>query len=482
MKNLLSCLIFVCSCFMGCEDFLDQEPGTQVSITEQLSSRIGVEQAFSRVYYDIEALLSSRHILYADVQGGNITFTPRISDQIVTVPGGIENSYHFSDMEEDSDYAGYYEELYIIINQVNVILEYFDEYSFFTDQERSQLQAELLTLRAFAHYLVAIHYAQNYHYTADASHLGIVYNTTTLALGVDFPARLTLSGTYDFIKADLDAALASYTDNTLLSTEPAYAYFNRMSTQALYARIALQMNDWEQARAFSNEVITTSGVVLATTGNYISEWELDEDPVSEVILEFSAPRNSDGNVSSSISEHFIYNSPTNYSDYVASGDLLDLYDTADIRSNMFLEIYLATFSNQEQTAMPYYFTKKFQGNAGTTCIRLSEMYLNRAEANARLNNPGEALADLNTIRERANLAPLTGTEDILNEIFLERRRELAFEGHLLFDILRYKKDVTRDQGCLSQLCNLSYPSHYFILPIPFSSTGLNENIVQNDGY
>ena len=482
MKNLLICLIGICSCFMGCEDFLDQEPGTQVSIKEQLSSKIGVEQAFSGLYYDFEALLSSRNILYADVQGGNITFTPDINDQIVTVPVDIENSYDFSDTEEASDYVGYYEELYVIINQVNVILEYFDEYSFFTGQEKSQLLAELLTLRAFAHYLVAIHYAQNYNYTADASHLGIVYNTTTLVPGADFPARLTLSETYNFIKADLDAALASYTDNTLLSTEPAYAYFNKMSTQALYARIALQMNDWEQARACSNEVITTSGIVLATTGNYVSEWELDEDPISEVILEFSAPRTSNDEISSSISAHFIYNSPTNYEDYVASGDLLDLYDTFDVRSNMFLEIYLPTFANQEEIAMPYYFTKKFQGNAGTTCLRLSEMYLTRAEANARLNNTGEALADLNTIRERANLAPLTSTEDILNEIFLERRRELAFEGHLLFDILRYKKDVTRDQGCLSRLCNLSYPSHYFILPIPFSSTGLNENIIQNDGY
>ena len=338
-------------------------------------------------------------------------------------------------------------------------------------------------MRAFAHYLVAIHYAQNYNYTPGASHLGIVYNTRTLALGVDFPARLTLLETYDFIKADLDAALASFTDNTLLSTEPAYAYFNRISTLALYARIALQMNDWEKARAFSNEVITTSGIALATTGNYVSEWELNEDPVSEVILEFSAPRDvDDGSISSSISEYFIYNSTNNYKDYVASGDLLDLYDTVDIRSNMFLEINLATFSNQETTAMPYYFTKKYQGNAGTTCIRLSEMFLTRAEANARLNNVGEALTDLNTIRERANLAPLTSTENILNEIFLERRRELAFEGHLLFDILRYKKDVTREKGCLSRLCNLTYPSNYFILPIPFSSTGLNENIIQNDGY
>ena len=93
-----------------------------------------------------------------------------------------------------------------------------------------------------------------------------------------------------------------------------------------------------------------------------------------------------------------------------------------------------------------------------------------------------ALQDLNVIRERANLAALTTTDNILEEIFLERRRELAFEGHLLFDIMRNKKNIIRDKGCIGNTCDLSYPSDFMILPIPFSSTGLNENMEQNDGY
>ena len=110
------------------------------------------------------------------------------------------------------------------------------------------------------------------------------------------------------------------------------------------------------------------------------------------------------------------------------------------------------------------------------------MYLIRAEANARLNKPTEALQDLNSIRERANLSALTATANLLEEIFLERRRELAFEGHLFFDIIRFKKDVIRDKGCLANVCNLNYPSNFFILPIPQSSIELNENIQQNEGY
>ncbi|MBC6400934.1 MAG: RagB/SusD family nutrient uptake outer membrane protein [Ekhidna sp.] len=480
MKKYLNYLVGV-FCFCGCGDFLDQEPGAQVSIDEQLSTRIGVEQSIAGVYRDVEELLSERYCLYADLQGGNLTFTPRTREE-VTVPLLIAKSYDFADTEQNSDYAGLYEGLYTIIAQVNIMLERIDLFTFFEDAELRQMQSELLAIRAFSHYLAAIHYAQHYSYTADASHPGIVYNTQTLQLGVDFPARLTLFETYQYLKADLKAALSLQTDASFLSGGSSYAYFNRITIQGLYARMALQMNDWEQALFYANEVISTSGISLTTNENYITEWKWDERAVSEVILEFAAPRNSDGEVSSSKSTHFIYNSLSSYSHYATSGDLLDLYEETDIRSGIFLEVDLPTAAGQEKVELPYFFTWKFQGNTGTINMRLSEMYLIRSEANARLNNISEALADLNIIRERAGLAALVDTSELLEEIFLERRRELAFEGHLLFDIVRFAKDVSRNQGCLSRQCNLNYPSPYFILPIPFSSTGLNDNIIQNKGY
>jgi len=481
MKKTTLYLLVLCITCYACSDFLDQEPDQQISINEQLASKEGVLMALNGIYRDLEALFSSREIIYADVQGGNISFTPATNDKFIETPSDIEKSYAFSDREDESDYANYYKELYDIINQANLILSKSDGFSFFTLDEQNQLQAELLSIRAFAHYQIAIHYAQPYHFTTDASHLGVVYNRKMLIAGVDYPSRSTLKETYNFITSDLNKALAQYT-NTQILGGPSHSYFNTTTTQALYARIALQMNDWEQALNYSDKVITTSGILLTSKENYVAEWELNEDPISEILLEFSAPRTSEGDVSSSISAHFIYNSPNNYSKYVASGDLLNLYEPNDIRANMFIEVPLPTIINNIEQDLPYYFTKKFQGDAGTSFIRLSEMYLIRAEANARLANTANALIDLNTIRERSNLLPLDTSENVLESIFLERRRELAFEGHLLFDIARYKKDVNRNLGCIANTCNLSYPSNYFILPIPASSTDLNENMQQNEGY
>ncbi|UAM97706.1 RagB/SusD family nutrient uptake outer membrane protein [Polaribacter litorisediminis] len=477
-KTSYFCCLFL---IVSCSDFLKLEPGQQISINEQLSTKTGLQLSLNGLYYDIEDLVSSVQVIYPDLQGGNITFSPVINNKEVSVSSVIENSYSFSDFAEDSDYSGFYTSLYDIINQVNVILDYFDTYTFLSEDERNQLQAELMAMRAFAHYQITLMYAQNYNFTADGSHLGIVYNTSPLLIGVDFPARKTMQETYELLKNDLDTALSLFT-NTQFLAGASISLFNTTTTEALYARVALQMNDWENAFNHANTIITTSGINLTSKDIYVLEWEKEEDPISEIIFEFSARRTSEGAISQSISQWFKYETDQNYARYVASGDLLDLYTPDDIRTNMFLEQQLPTNVNGIAVNLPYYFTKKYQDGAGTTFIRLSEMYLIRAEANARLNKPTEALQDLNSIRERANLSALNTTTNLLDEIFLERRRELAFEGHLLYDIMRFKKDVIRNKGCLANVCNLNYPSNFFVLPIPQSSTELNENIQQNEGY
>jgi len=482
MKRHLLYKLSILVLIFGCSDFLDQEPDIQVSINEQLSTREGVLQAYNGTYRDIEAVFSSKFAVYADALGGNITFTPSIlGNPTVSIPDEILFAYNFNANTQELDFDGYYDDWYSVVNQVNLILSRIDAYSFFTTSELNQLEAEMLTIRALAHYQVSLLFAQHYGFTSDASHLGVVYNTTLLTAGEDFPFRQTMSETYQSIKTDLDTALGLY-ENIQLQNGPDFSYFNTINTSALYARIALQMNDWQIAKDFSSNVIANSGISLTSQTDYVLEWESEELPINEVIMEFSAPRTSEGDVSSTIAANFQFSSLDNYADYVASGDVLALYESSDIRQNLFLEVIIPTLINGVETDIPYFFTKKFQGNAGTLFIRLSELYLIRAEANTRLGLENEALSDLNSIRTRANLSPLTTTNNVLDDIFIERRRELAFEGHLLFDIVRFQKNVERSLGCIASLCNLSYPSNFFILPIPEDNILQNENMDQNEGY
>ncbi|MDR0543815.1 MAG: RagB/SusD family nutrient uptake outer membrane protein [Odoribacteraceae bacterium] len=71
-------------------------------------------------------------------------------------------------------------------------------------------------------------------------------------------------------------------------------------------------------------------------------------------------------------------------------------------------------------------------------LRAAEIYLNRAEALVKLGEDAKALDNLNVIRERAGLSPLSGLSGraLFDEIFLERRRELAFESQVYYDYTR----------------------------------------------
>jgi starch-binding outer membrane protein, SusD/RagB family len=108
-------------------------------------------------------------------------------------------------------------------------------------------------------------------------------------------------------------------------------------------------------------------------------------------------------------------------------------------------------NGKEHTAQTGFYLRKFidpapgGGSRGTQSevpwvrYRYSEVLLNAAEAAFELGQPGEAAGYMNQVRARAGLIiPLTAAEINLDRIVHERRVELAFEGHLLFDMKRWR--------------------------------------------
>jgi hypothetical protein len=481
-KYFLTVLI---TTFYNCSGFLEQEPGSQTSITELLNTTDGVVTALNGAYDNLESnVRGERYATYADMQSGNITFTPTETGSNtgqITVPFNIENVYNFTDLADDSNLDGFYDDCYDIINQTNLILEYVDALTDSNDNIKNQIRAEALTIRAYVHFILSQIYAQNYGFTADASHLGIVYNKTTLTNGITYPSRETLATTYTLIIADLTSAINNYS-NTLLLDGPTYSYFNKVSTQALLARVYVSQYDWQNAYDLANEVIFNSGKTLTPSDDYITEWEKPDLPISEVLLEFSIPRDNGGTVGGSLSSSYGFTSTADYGDYVASEDLLNLFEPNDLRRQLFLEANLPTLIGGELEDRPYYFTKKFQDNPGFIAIRLSEMYLIRAEASLGLENLEACKDDINILRSRANATLLTETTDLQGILLQERRKEMCFETQYLFDLARFQQNIIRGADCVSQTCNLNYPSGKYILPIPNSNIELNSNLQQNETY
>jgi tetratricopeptide (TPR) repeat protein len=109
-------------------------------------------------------------------------------------------------------------------------------------------------------------------------------------------------------------------------------------------------------------------------------------------------------------------------------------------------------------------------------MRYAEVLLIYAEAAANLNNAGEAMAKLNMVRARAGLAPVSGT---IENIWAERRRELAFEADRFFDLVRQGRagQVLRAHG------KPFVDNKHEVFPIPQPQIDLSGNrLTQNPGY
>ncbi len=110
--------------------------------------------------------------------------------------------------------------------------------------------------------------------------------------------------------------------------------------------------------------------------------------------------------------------------------------------------------------------------------RLEEIALLKAEALAALgSNNTEAYALLNTVRSSRGLSTIsaTGGSDLLDEIFKERRRELAGEGWRWYDLVRYHK-IKRNDPAFVTLIN----EGGIYWPIAAEVLSRNSLIVQNN--
>jgi len=148
---------------------------------------------------------------------------------------------------------------------------------------------------------------------------------------------------------------------------------------------------------------------------------------------------------------------------------------------------------QGQYQSGYWVTKwKSRTTVGTgdfIWMRASEFYLIEAEAEANLNNLGAARDALFVIQSRADatvtrasLDAYTTKEDLLDEIYKERRRELCCEGFSFFDIKRLglPLDRTTSTNHWSPTQTIEANSNRFCLPLPQEEIDANDALTEAD--
>lgn len=425
------------------------------------------------------ALLESEHylknmIVYPDLMAGNIKFSKSVNLS-------LEDVYLLDYTPLLSSFNASYTAMYSELNNVNNIIKYTPSAEG-SAADKAKLIAEAKCIRALNHFDLLRTFARPYSYTVDGSHLGITINLVPRLFTDPSPLRSTCAQSFQAIINDLTEAIATFDDTNsgVLNGTYQQNFFTKSSAKALLAKVYLYSERWDEAYALADEVIRSNRYTLLNNAEYAGSWT-GRVPSSESIFELAIETDFAG---TGLGGYFDISDNT-YRMYAATTDLLSLYGDNDVRGRA------AMFNSLTLLNVNYYYTKKYAaGGTSQTpvkLLRLSEMYLIRAEAALEKGNPDfiQANADLNTIRKRGDATAqdlnITIKEDLITAVLLERRKELAFEGNFSFDLARRRLNIVRTD-CVAQMCDIQANDFRLVMPLPAETINTNNNMIQNQGY
>lgn len=370
-------------------------------------------------------------------------------------------------------------EYYEAIDRANRVLEAIPNVPAAGAQSRiDQYQAELLALKAFAHFELLRAYASSY----EPNGLGVPYMKERK---VAYPARESVQSNFENINADLKAAKelmpSAFADNSRIT---------KTAIAAIQARVALYEKKWSDAITYASEVIAAEP--LAPKNDFNKIWK--DSSQSEVIWKLERV------IGDSRLGAAFFRETGEIVLYAPSFKLIDQFGTTaqrvdDVRFNSYIQYAPTRPAGKSQ----YLINKYVGGNAayrGLTAVKLfrtGEMYLIKAEAELEnaSGNAGVAAAakDLNDLR-RARIynyidQTFTDKQTLLNAIYNERFKELAFEGHRFFDLKRRNLPVERtaqDAINTSGAVRLDPTAAQYNFPIPADEMAVNKNMLQNPKY
>ena len=363
--------------------------------------------------------------------------------------------------------------------------------------------------RAEAKFLRAYYYFELVRFFGDVPLI-----TSTLTPDEYSQARVETEEVYQQMEKDLSEAIPDLPVKSELTTYE-LGRVTKGAAQSLLGKIYLYREKFTEAADLLGKVVQLEGTVYNLEDNYDRIWKQEAENGTESIFEIQYSsvtergdwgwgRANEGNIDIQMSGARMTDTDTLNSGWgfdMVTQDLIDAYTSQNDSARLHGTAYGAAFlteigasSWEENEGFTGWFSKKrapwngytttanFEWNYGTNerMIRLADVKLMYAEA---LNRGGiddaEALKQVNHIRERAKLEPLSGLSgtELLEAIKKERRLELAMEGHRFFDLVRWG-DATSVLGPLGFV-----EGKHEVFPVPQSEIDKsNGKLIQNNGY
>ena len=484
---------------------LEKYPGSAIRTEKAMNTYDDALQFNTGIY----ALLKS-----SSLYTGYLTLLPDIQADLVYAVDGYSNQMgsfwlwqlRSTTGESESVYAA----LYNVISNCNFFLENIDKVKNNTvdDKKLSDLDyftGEAYAIRALAYSELLKLYCKAYNPDTAKNELGVVlrryYSEPEVA------KRASLYDSYQFVLDDLKRA-----EELLDEEQNIYGqiYTTKAMAEALHARVALYMQDWEDAVEYSTRLIESKNFALSSVNNTVSsqnhfQYLWTNDDGYEILWRVYLTPESYGGMLGSLFLGFNNDRTYYYPDYVPAQWVLNLYDSSDLRANA----YFATAQTGYAHQLVWPLLIKYRGNESfinsyylyevsmPKPFRLAEQYLIRAEAYCRQQQYSKASADLTELRA-ARFQSGKGTMTVnatnwLENIANERVRELYMEGHRLHDMKRWGKEYNEGKGFErtpqtnsleeGSRLKISADNYMFVWPIPRHEVEApGSQVQQNEGY
>lgn len=488
INKIISLGLILTATLTSCShDWLNLDPSDGLPIDGAISSYQDAFTALNGVYDGLqedERYYGARMLYYGDVRADDMQST---STATRTLP-------YYRMQYTATDVSGIWETPYNIIRRANTLITALESGAI-TDGKKESLDnilGQALAIRALAHFDLSRVYGKPYQMDNGASWAApIVTNVPSFD---SQPLRNTVAEVYTQVIADLKKSIS------LMTTDKSIGYFNQYGAQALLSRVYLYQGDNQNAFDAAEAVINSQAYKLWTNEEYVSAWTKGGN--SELIFEIVNKGNDDWVDRESIGYLM---AEDGYGDLVLTQSFVNELnsDPKDVRIGL-------TLAAVESDNIKIYgenkvYVNKFPGRSdfqpndvrvnNVPVLRLSEIYLNAAEAAFKLGKLAEAVKYLNAIALRANpdFTAYTESTITLDAILEQRAKELFGEGHRFFDLMRNNKEIIRYTSEANIGWHLplvkesqSFNNTYFrtILPVPVTEIDANPAIgsQQNPGY
>ncbi|GAB4009384.1 RagB/SusD family nutrient uptake outer membrane protein [Spirosoma migulaei] len=479
MKKILT-LLAVCSLLLtACnKQFIEILPVDTVTLDGLYKTDKDYQDAVIGIYGIYQDQYQNMYY-FGDIRGDDVW------DELVKgTPGAVDN---FTLSNDDGLLITTWRNYYKAITRANTLLERIASADVAVVKNKDRHTAEAKFLRALAYFDLVRIFGD------------VPMVTTTLSIDESYKTpREKVDKIYDevIIKDLLDAESklpASYS-----GTDVGRA--TKGAAKALLGKVYLTRKDFVKAEAKLQEV-TTMGYALLP--NWADLWDYSKNEHhSEYIfdIEYEQGLGGEGSI---YTNRFTPKVTSMIAFYGIAGSvddqntphqvLFDLFEAKDKRKDItasrgytdatgkFIPILIS--SNNMSAYTRKYIARITTANdspANWKVIRYADVLLMYAEALNENGKASAALPYLNQVRTRAGIDAL-GTlsqADLRDQIVLERRRELAFEGHRWFDLVRTGQAFTVMQKYGMRAFNT-------LFPIPLAQIQLINNpaiFPQNPGY